>query len=185
MSLKYAILGILDIQPMTGYDLKHVAFDATVQHFWPADQAQIYRTLARLADDGWATIEVEQQDTRPDRKIYSITEEGRTALLEWLASDQAPPTFRDPFLVQLFFGLNLPNQTLTRLVEQQLEAHRARLDVFRQIPIPPKEERPEDRWLALQHMTLDFGSALEEMTIRWLEECEERIVALPDVAPSN
>jgi DNA-binding PadR family transcriptional regulator len=185
MSLKYAILSILDIQPMTGYDLKHVAFDATVQHFWPADQAQIYRTLSRLADDSWATIEIEEQDSRPDRKVYSITEAGRTALLEWLASDQPPPTFRDPFLVQLFFGLNLPNEVLVRLVDRQLEAHRGKLATFRQIPIPPKEERPEDRWLSLQHMTLDFGRAFEESYIKWLEKCQAQIATLPDVGESS
>src|SRR5579875_1236367 len=44
MSLTHAILGFLNRQPMTGYDLKTQCFDISVAYFWPADQAQIYRT---------------------------------------------------------------------------------------------------------------------------------------------
>jgi PadR family transcriptional regulator, regulatory protein AphA len=45
MSFKYAILGFLSFAPFSGYDLKK-AFDRSVQHFWPANQSQTYRTLA-------------------------------------------------------------------------------------------------------------------------------------------
>ena len=56
MSLEHAILGFLQYKPMSGYDLKKI-FDTSVRHFWPADQSQIYRTLTRLADKGWAEQE--------------------------------------------------------------------------------------------------------------------------------
>ncbi len=49
MSLEYAILGFLNYHPYTGYDLKKI-FDTSIRHFWPADQSQIYRTLARLTE---------------------------------------------------------------------------------------------------------------------------------------
>lgn len=180
MSLKYAILGILNAMPMTGYDLKHQAFDATVRHFWPADQSQIYRTLSQLADGGLVTITVEKQDERPDRKVYAITEDGQQALLDWLKSDQNIPTLRDPLLVQLFFGQEVPRADLQRVVGNQLAAHQAQLATYEQIPIPPPESRPGDRWLALQHLTLDFGLALERAYMNWLEHCQEVIAALPD-----
>ena len=180
MSLHYAILGILNAMPMTGYDLKHQAFDATVRHFWPADQSQIYRTLNKLADDELVTVTVEAQAERPDRKVYAITEAGQAALLAWLQSDQAVPTLRDPLLVQLFFGQELPRADLLNLVARQLAAHQAQLAVFDQIPIPPAESRPDDRWLALQHLTLDFGVALEQAYVGWLQHCQAVIAAMPD-----
>ena len=180
MSLKFAILGILNVFPMTGYDLKHQAFDATVRHFWPADQSQIYRTLNKLAKDGLVTVTVEAQDERPDRKIYAITASGKNALTDWLKSETAVPTLRDPLLVQLFFGQELPNADLLRVVAKQLAAHQTRLAIFEQIPIPPTESRPDDRWLALQHLTLDFGKALEQAYLDWLTHCQEVIAALPD-----
>lgn len=180
MSLKYAILGLLNVLPMTGYDLKHQAFDATVRHFWPADQSQIYRTLNQLASESLVTATVVAQDERPDRKVYAITAAGQAALNDWLKTDQALPTLRDPLLVQLFFGQELPRADLLRLVEQQLAAHQAQLAIFGQIPIPPAASRPDDRWLALQHLTLDFGLALEQAYVSWLEHCREVIAAMPD-----
>jgi DNA-binding PadR family transcriptional regulator len=180
MSLKFAILGLLNAMPMTGYDLKHQAFDATVRHFWPADQSQIYRTLNQLADKGLATMTIEAQDDRPDRKVYAITEAGQQALIDWLKSDQSVPTLRDPLLVQLFFGQEVPRVDLLRVMGNQLAAHQAQLAAYEQIPIPPPESRPDDRWLALQHLTLDFGLALERTYVEWLERCQEVIAALPD-----
>ena len=67
MSLEHAILGFLNYRAFSGYDLKK-AFDTSVNHFWPADQSQIYRTLARLAERGWAEMEIVPQEDRPDRK---------------------------------------------------------------------------------------------------------------------
>lgn len=180
MSLKYAILGLLNVLPMTGYDLKHQAFDATVRHFWPADQSQIYRTLNQLASESLVTATVVAQDERPDRKVYAITAAGQAVLTDWLKTDQALPTLRDPLLVQLFFGQELPRADLLRVVEQQLAAHQAQLAVFGQIPIPPAASRPDDRWLALQHLTLDFGLALEQAYVSWLAHCREVIAAMPD-----
>ncbi len=180
MSLKYAILGLLNVLPMTGYDLKHQAFDATVRHFWPADQSQIYRTLNQMASENLVTVTIEAQDERPDRKVYAITAAGQAALAEWLKADQAMPTLRDPLLVQLFFGQELPRADLLRMVEHQLAAHQAQLALFGQIPIPSAASRPDDRWLALQHLTLDFGLALEQAYVSWLEHCREVITAMPD-----
>ena len=83
MSLDYAILGFLNYQPCSGYDLKKL-FDTSVRHFWQADQSQIYRTLARLLEQGLAEQEIIEQDDRPDRKVYHITGPGRQALRNWL-----------------------------------------------------------------------------------------------------
>ena len=76
MSLEFALLGFLSYHPYTGYDLKKI-FDTSIRHFWPADQSQIYRTLARLTSRGLAEMEKIPQEDRPDRKVYHITP-GRT-----------------------------------------------------------------------------------------------------------
>jgi PadR family transcriptional regulator AphA len=180
MSLKFAILGLLNAVPMTGYDLKHQAFDATVRHFWPADQSQIYRTLARLQQDGFVTMQVEEQEERPDRKIYFITPVGQAALDEWLQSDQAVPTLRDPLLIQLFFGQEQSRVDLLSVIAQQIRTHKERLAAYQEIPIPPAASRPDDRWLTLQQLTLEFGIALEETYLAWLDKCTTTIAALPD-----
>ena len=55
MSLDHAILGFLALEPMSGYDLKRV-FDQSVQHFWPATQSQIYRSLGKMADQAGLSL---------------------------------------------------------------------------------------------------------------------------------
>ena len=88
MSLEYAILGFLNYRPLSGYDLKKV-FDNSVRHFWPADQSQIYRTLAKLAEQGHVEQEIVRGLDRPDRKEYRITP-GRPGRAAHLAT-QSPP----------------------------------------------------------------------------------------------
>ena len=66
MSLEFALLGFLSYHSNTGYDLKKI-FDTSIRHFWPADQSQIYRILARLTSQGLAEMEKIPQEDRPDR----------------------------------------------------------------------------------------------------------------------
>ena len=47
MSLNNGILGFLSMKPLSGYDIKKL-FNMSAAFFWPADQAQIYRTLKSL-----------------------------------------------------------------------------------------------------------------------------------------
>lgn len=97
-SLKHAILGFLSYLPLSGYDLKK-AFDNSVQHFWPANQSQIYRTLAELEQNGLVTMEVIEREERLDMKIYHVTEAGRAELHTWLTTPQPERDDREPFLI--------------------------------------------------------------------------------------
>ena len=67
MSLAHAILSLLQQEEMTGYDLKTTCFDQCIAHLWPADQAQIYRTLDKLVEQGRITCTVEIQLAGPNR----------------------------------------------------------------------------------------------------------------------
>jgi PadR family transcriptional regulator AphA len=107
MALRYALLGFLSLRPLSGYDLKRL-FDTTVQHFWTGDQAQIYRTLAQLAEEGLVKVRVIEQDKRPDRKEHHLTEAGLEELEKWLRSPLEPVPVREPFLLRLFLPDGLP-----------------------------------------------------------------------------
>ena len=98
MSLDYAILGFLNYRPYSGYDLKKI-FDKFVRHFWPADQSQIYRTLARMNEKGLVETEVIRQGSRPDRKEYHITSLDCDELRQWL--DQLLPIHQHLHLLLL------------------------------------------------------------------------------------
>lgn len=174
MSLKHAILGLLTIQPMTGYDLKHLAFDSTIAHFWRADQAQIYRTLDSMEGEGLLTSDLQIQSERPSKRVYTITEAGRAELLDWLRQPQSPPVYREPFLVQVFFAGMLTDAEVQGHIQAHIEAHRENLAKYQDIDIPPQDEGTR-RDRLFWGMTLELGVALENTYLAWLEKWQQII----------
>src|SRR5512142_1872214 len=141
MSLEFAILGFLNYQPYTGYDLKKI-FDTSVRHFWPADQSQIYRTLARLTEQGFVEVEKVPQEDRPDRKVYHITDDGRAELLKWLAGTVPHDEPRSAALMQVFFSGQLSDKEILAKFEGFAAMMREILARYEQIPdqIGPYEQ---------------------------------------------
>jgi DNA-binding PadR family transcriptional regulator len=168
MSLKYAILGLLTFEPMSGYTLKTKYFDQSIAYFWPADQAQIYRTLYRLEGDGWVESELETQETKPDRKHYQITPQGMAELRNWLTESRPPPAERFPLLVQLYFCRHLSKDELLALLRDQYQQHEARLAELRAIQLGPPDSEMMAKQLMFGGFTLDFGRRYEQMQLEWL-----------------
>lgn len=172
MSLSHAILGLLTVMPMTGYDLKTQAFDNTIAHFWQADQTQIYRTLAAMVESGWVESTLEIQEDRPNRKVYHITDAGREELRRWLKTEQPLPIYREPFLVQMFFAEELDSATVLAHIAHQRKGHVARLTQYQHIQMPPLGSPGLDRQRTFWRLTLEMGMAMERAYINWLDQCE-------------
>jgi len=132
MSLRYAILGFLTIRPLSGYDIKRF-FNASVRHFWSADQAAIYRTLAELEADALVGHERVQQQTRPDRKEYHITPLGVEAFDAWVATPAPAVVRREPLLLKLFFASRLSRDDLASVLTAEITAVDAEMAAFKEI----------------------------------------------------
>jgi PadR family transcriptional regulator, regulatory protein AphA len=177
MSLEFALLGFLSYHPCTGYDLKKI-FDTSIRHFWPADQSQIYRTLARLTSQGLAEMEKIPQEARPDRKLYHITPAGRAELRRWLAG---PPPLDEPRsapLIQVFFAGQLSDEEVLAKFEGFAAMMRAILAGYDAVPgqIGPYQEEVESPrehffWL----LTLENGIRNMRANLEWAESIIERI----------
>jgi DNA-binding PadR family transcriptional regulator len=171
MSLEFAILGFLNYQPYTGYDLKKI-FDTSVRHFWPADQSQIYRTLARLTEQRLVKMEKIPQEDRPDRKVYHITDLGRAELLKWLAG---PPPLGEPrsaSLIQVFFAGQLSDEEILAKFESVAAAMRSVLARYDQVPdqlFPYQQEIASPREHFFWLLTLDNGIRSMRATLEWAE----------------
>ena len=177
MSLEHAMLGFLRYTPLTGYDLKK-AFDVSVRHFWPADQSQIYRTLARMAERGWVEMEVIPQEERPNRKVYHITEAGQGELRRWLATPLPPDDHRLPWLVQVFFSGQLDNEEILALFEREAGQLRARLARYAQVPQESAayvEQIGSPRETFFWMLTLEYGVTVNRAALEWIEEVIRRL----------
>lgn len=179
MSLNHSILGLLTFQPMSGYTLKTRYFDQSIAHFWPADQAQIYRVLNALEKAGHVTAETVASDTRPNSRVFSITDHGRAALAIWLAENQQPPVVKDPFLVQLYFGRLLSRDQMLRVLAARRTEHEALRNYFDALQLPAPETEEMRRQIIFGGMTLDFARRRERMMIEWLDACIATVEGLP------
>lgn len=183
MSLDHAILGFLNYCPISGYDLKKV-FDISVRHFWSADQSQIYRTLARLAESGLVTCEVVEQDSRPDRKVYFITPKGREELHRWMNEPLVMQPARSAPLIRVFFSGLEEDENALQYFRAGVEMMKAILKVYQSIPedldnrimqeIPQiRQITQRDRFFWL--LTLESGIENIRSTLRWMESVIERL----------
>jgi DNA-binding PadR family transcriptional regulator len=166
----YLVLGLVGREgPATPYELKrHVA--ATIGHFWSFPHALLYKEPPRLVDLGLLTEERETAGRR--RRLFSITDAGRAALREWLATPAAEPTeLRDAGLLQLFFAdLGSPAYRAA-LARAQLTAHRAALAGYEADRDGDHEQRgaavarrTEEHW---RGVTLPMGILYEQAAVEF------------------
>jgi DNA-binding PadR family transcriptional regulator len=100
----YAVLGLLAIQPWTTYELA-TQMDRTLSRFWPRARSKLYEEPKKLVAHGLATSVPAKQGRRP-RTVYTITDDGRAALRQWLAADSAPPVFESEHVLKVFYAEN-------------------------------------------------------------------------------
>lgn len=171
MQLRHAILGLLDVAPQSGYDLGR-AFQRSVDHFWHADQSQIYRTLDRLEADGAIATETIPQQGRPDRRVHSLTDAGRAELHAWLASPLEVLQPKEPFLARLFFAEPLGVAGVLALLDEREAAVRAGLEQLRALPAASG-----DLGAVLRMATLDAGIQQGEAELKWLQSTRRSVTA--------
>ena len=173
MSLAYTLLGFLNIEPMTGYDLKK-NLDGSTQFFWHASLSQIYPTLKKLEAEGLTEVEVVPQEGKPDKKVYSITKAGRQALIAWLNEplDERNPIKSAVFLRLFFLGI-LDKEDILSQLHCQLEAQRARLKRLQQAKVSTQEtaQNPElARQAVIWKLMNQLGVLQMQTTVQWFEK---------------
>jgi DNA-binding PadR family transcriptional regulator len=162
------LLGLLTIQPMSGYDLGQV-IRTSVGHFWRESYGQIYPNLKRLAAEGLVTAKTERQKGKPDRCIYSITGKGREQLVKWLAVEPQPEIPRNELLLKLFFGAQVSPEIPIGYLERMVEEEGALLKQFRQAEqqIAGNRHYPDAPYW---RMTARFGLLELQAHLRWAQE---------------
>lgn len=186
MPLEHAILAFIEYQPMSGYDLKKF-FDVSVAHFWSATQSHIYKSLEGLEKKGWAEARVIQQDGKPNRKEYQITDEGRAELRRWMVTPLPMEPVREASLIQIFFSHFSSNEEIAALLETRMQEIREHLYILRtsaQAAINENAQRISiERARQLWQITLDFGIDYYEFELAWYEKTLETVRNLPPLMP--
>ncbi len=156
----FPILGVLWHAPSHGYDLCRELGDR-LGEIWTLRNSHIYALLAGLEKDGLVHHERVDQDTRPAKKVFSITEAGRQTFLLWVRS---PVTnmrdIRLEFLAKLHFARLDSSSAVADLIADQLAVCLG------------SEKRIRDRRrlckTATERAAMDFRLAMVEATEAWL-----------------
>lgn len=123
MSIEHAILGLLSVNPLSGYDIKK-KFEGSAALYWSGNNNQIYTTLVKLHQQGLVSRETQIQEASPARKIYSLTEKGLEELRRWVFTNPEIPQVRNSFLIQLAWAdLLTPNELDELLEKYENEIH--------------------------------------------------------------
>lgn len=178
-TLRYIMLGLLRIRPMSGYDIKQT-FERAIASYWNAGNSQIYTTLKNLHKAGLIDAEVVVQTSRPNRKVYHLTPSGETELSKWL-KEAVPERFtKDEFLAKIFFCGETSDQiALTHLKEhrESLLKQLAHMDWARQEYGSRQARRPhllEYQLLVREYKEAQLKASLE-VTNRTIESLEQRL----------
>ena len=175
----YAILGLLNVQSWTTYELAKQV-QRSLSWFWPRAERKLYDEPKRLVADGLATATKESTGKRP-RTVYGITDAGREELRRWLDEPPAPPTTEFEGLVKLFFA---EAGSLEQLDGDPRRDRRRGHGAGRRAPGGRAEAAiDEPRFPERQHVgTVCLRLALDQelAVLRWVDWVRDQVAEWPD-----
>ncbi|WP_370291244.1 PadR family transcriptional regulator [Nocardioides sp.] len=172
MSVKHALLALLEQEPMYGYQLR-AEFEQRTGTTWPLNVGQVYTTLTRLERDGLVAVEGEDDE---GHVVYRITESGRGEVSAWFTTPVArtqPP--RDELAIKLALAVTVPGVDVGTVIQQQRSATMAALQDYTRLKRgagAPGDLAPADLAWSLVLDSLVFAAEAE---VRWLDHCEARL----------
>lgn len=130
--LKFALVALLDAEPMSGYDLTKPA-GGSVGFCWPAGHSQTYGELKKLNDGGLIVGEEIPQSGKPNKVVYTLTNAGHTDLAEWATTPIPMTGHRDPTALRVFALGQTDPATAHAVLSAHLAEHEERLALYRAV----------------------------------------------------
>ena len=164
----YAILGILNLAPSTGYDIKRYS-DKVLSGFWNENFGHIYPTLKKMLEDGMIDIAAQEQHQRKVR--YGITEMGKQELEMWLAEETLQQPIRSEFMLKLLFSSSQPSENVILMLEQYRNIHEDNVEKYlgMQHDLAQNTDISKER-VRFVKAVLRRGILSDEAVIRWCDE---------------
>lgn len=169
---RYVILGLLNHQPLSGYDIKK-RIEMSITYFWDAGYGQIYPTLKQLLNEGLVTVREAENTGRTARKEYTITESGKKELQRWLSAPTEPETIRYEMLLKLFFGSQIKTkQHLASIAKfrSTSQINLQRIELYEK-NLKKHLTESDDHFFYL--LTVLFGKHLFQAYIQWADEASD------------
>lgn len=166
----YTALGMISIQPMSGYDIKKIIQQDT-SFFWPNSDGQLYLTLNYCLEDGLLTVH--EEGRQRIRKIYTITDKGKQTLHEWLWQPPGQTQHRNEMVLKLFFANNTPTDILIKQIENYQHSIESKIKIFKNL-------RQQTHNFITNHdffwqLCLEQGYLQAKAELDWCQHCLQKI----------
>jgi len=161
MNVRTLCLGILWFGDATGYEIKKLASEGRFSHFIEASFGSIYPSLNRLTEEGLVARREIAEPGKPTRKIYAITEKGRSALMEALGEGPKQDVFKSEFLFLCLYADHVDRATVSGAIDNQIAQ------------ISTGHERLLEAHAKCEHshsqFAIGYGIALHDAALTYLE----------------
>ncbi|KAB1144718.1 PadR family transcriptional regulator [Streptomyces luteolifulvus] len=167
--MRLALLALLAKEPAHGYQLKQ-SLERTFGAAYPHPNiGQIYVTLGRLEQSGLIQGQDVNQSSRPNKRVYEITEDGREYLAGWFAKPTDGPRVRDEFFMKLVLAPATGIADRQALINQQ---RRHCLSTMRGLS---RLAAAEDRDNRAAHLLIEGAALHLQADLDWLERCQDEL----------
>ncbi|GAB6990133.1 PadR family transcriptional regulator [Paenibacillus pini] len=135
-TLSYGLLAFLAREPSSGYDLM-----LRIQPFWQAKHSQIYPLLSIMEEKELLSSYWIKQFDKPDKKIYTLTEQGTRKLKEWMYKTLPDPVTRDELSMRTFCMWMTDRDNAIEIIETRKAYFVRRLEAFEAL----KDKIPDEK----------------------------------------
>jgi DNA-binding PadR family transcriptional regulator len=187
VALRHAILEALIDREASGYELAK-DFDPSANYFWHCASGQLYSELARLEEAGLTDGHEIVQDRRPNKRVFTLTEDGRRELTEFIAAPTRPSFLRDDLLVKVRAAGAEDAETILEQLEQRAAVARSRIAEFDKILPELRGGLSEQEYLADvprvgPYLSCVRGRAFEQENLDWCTWAADVVRARQHVRP--
>ncbi len=165
----YVILGLLMEGDQHGYDLHR----SEIFRIWSLPMSQLYNLLKRLEKEGLIRSSITHQTTRPGKRIFSLTDRGKSAFLGWVQHpSEKIRNIRTEFLAKLYMNDRLGLGLERDLIESQI-----RICLQKREHIQALLNQESGRF---NRLVLSYRITMIEAAIHWLEDSKHLLKGKED-----
>ncbi|WP_433678241.1 PadR family transcriptional regulator [Nocardia sp. CA-119907] len=178
--LEVALLGLLSVRPMTGYEIgRHYA--RALSPWWETPRTQVYPKLRELERRGLIEKETVIQDGKPNKQVYSIAPEGTSALTANLSEPIRGADMKHHMMMRLFLGNLLPADTMRQLLEDYRAHMTDRADALREVraKFSASLSGPHQRSVFFELLSLEHLIAIADLEVSGTEKVLEALEHAP------
>lgn len=146
MALRHAVLAALLDGEYSGYQLAK-AFDIGVANFWHALPQQLYAELAKLEKEGLVAGRQVVQETRPNKRLFQVTDAGRAELEKFAAAVSKPSFIRDDLLVKVQVADRIGTASVIEQLQERASAAEAKIELLGKLLRQLRGDADEEEFL--------------------------------------